>query len=147
MRKEFFFGPLASFGLLGFYFLIFRLTGMPWSAAVEQFKSLWPWITALVFGFGIQVGLFLHLRNHHKRGDGKMVAFSGGTSGAAMVACCAHHLTEVLPILGLSAASVFLTQYQIWFLALGVASNILGIGYMLKMMKTTKSSISPVGGY
>ena len=138
MRKEFFFGPIASFGLLGFYFLIFRLTGMPWLAAVEQFKSLWPWITALVVGFGIQVGLYVHLRNCQKKSDGKIVAASGGVSGLGMVACCAHHLVDVLPILGLSAATVFLVQYQTWFLALGVVSNILGIGYMVKILKRVK---------
>lgn len=132
-------GILGSFGLLTFYFLILRLTGMSWDVALWQFKSFWPWITALAIGFGVQVGLYLHLRNCHNQRDGKVVAVSGGMSGTAMVACCAHHLVDVLPILGLSAAAVFLAQYQAWFLALGVVSNILGIGYMLKMLKKVKS--------
>lgn len=140
-------GVLAALGLLSFYFLILRLTGMSWDVAWWQFKAIWPWITVLVIGFGVQVGLYLHLRNCHSRSDGKVVAVSGGMSGAAMVACCAHHLIDVLPILGLSAAAIFLVQYQTWFLALGVVSNIFGIGYMVKILKKVKPKLSPQGGY
>ncbi len=52
-----------------------------------------------------------------------------------MVACCAHHLTEVLPILGLAGLSLFLTRYQIWFLGVGIASNFFGIIYLLYQIK------------
>lgn len=124
--KEIYWGTLGALGLLGFYLLITKLTGMPSS----QIWALWPWILVLTVGFGIQVGLYTHLRSCQKGSDGKVVATSGGISGLGMVACCAHHLTEVLPILGLSAAALFLVQYQTWFLALGVVSNLLGIGYL-----------------
>ncbi len=36
-----------------------------------------------------------------------MMGTSGGTSVTAMVACCLHHVTDVLPILGVSAAAEF----------------------------------------
>lgn len=122
---------VGALGLLAFYLAVTKLTGMPPS----QIWALWPWILVLVAGFGIQVGLYTRLRNCQKGSDGKMVATSGGISGVAMVACCAHHLTDVLPILGLSAAAIFLVQYQTWFLALGVVSNILGIGYLGRMVR------------
>jgi hypothetical protein len=45
-----------------------------------------------------------------------------------MVACCAHHLTDVLPLLGLSAAAAFLAEYRIPFMLAGLATNLIGIG-------------------
>ena len=48
---------------------------------------------------------------------------SGGTSVTAMVACCLHHVTDVLPILGLSAAATFLTRYQRPFMLIGLGMN------------------------
>lgn len=66
----------------------------------------------------------------HTRG----VAASGGTSTLSMVACCAHHLTDVLPLVGLAGAAVVLAQYQGLFLLLGVLSNLVGLVYMLGLL-------------
>jgi hypothetical protein len=52
-----------------------------------------------------------------------------------MVACCAHHVTDVLPILGVSAAAVFLNQYQDVFIIVGVLSNLIGITVMLRIIQ------------
>ena len=52
-------------------------------------------------------------------------------SGMAMVACCAHHAVELFPILGLSAAALFLSDYQEQFLIFGVVANLMGILMML----------------
>jgi hypothetical protein len=48
-----------------------------------------------------------------------------------MVACCIHHVTDVLPVLGLSAAATFLTRYQRPFMLVGLVMNIVGILVML----------------
>lgn len=53
----------------------------------------------------------------------------------AMVACCAHHLTDVLPLVGLAGAAVFLSSYQSLFLLLGVLSSFVGITYMLGLLR------------
>ena len=71
-----------------------------------------------------------------------MPGVSGATSGTAMIACCAHHLADVLPILGLSGASIFLTQYQKPFLALGLSINLFGIAYILYILQKQKSMMS-----
>lgn len=44
-----------------------------------------------------------------------------------MVACCAHHVTDVLPILGLTAAATFLAEYQTAFMLVGLGTTFLGI--------------------
>lgn len=47
-----------------------------------------------------------------------------------MVACCAHHLVDLIPILGLSAATLFLSEYQEQFLIFGIVANLIGMGMM-----------------
>ncbi|MFH2014054.1 MAG: hypothetical protein ABIJ17_03745 [Patescibacteria group bacterium] len=63
-----------------------------------------------------------------------MVA-SAGISTGSMIACCAHHLIDILPILGLSAMFLFLAEYQVFFILLGIVSNIIGIIFMLEIIK------------
>lgn len=71
-----------------------------------------------------------------------MPGVSGATSGTAMIACCAHHLADVLPVLGLSGASIVLTQYQKPFLVLGLSINLFGIAYMMYILRKQKNMMS-----
>jgi hypothetical protein len=48
-----------------------------------------------------------------------------------MAACCAHHITDVLPILGLTAASAFLAEYRTAFMLVGLGTTLAGIAVML----------------
>jgi uncharacterized protein (DUF302 family) len=52
-----------------------------------------------------------------------------------MVACCAHHVADVLPLIGLSGAAVFLAQYKIPFMSLGLAMNAVGITVSLRLVR------------
>ncbi len=123
-------GAVGFIGLLLFYFLILSLLNSP-AHAFTEFESMWYWILLLSLGFGVQVGLFVYA---HSRAVGG-VAASGGVSGLAMVACCAHHLTDVLPLIGLAAFTVFLVRYQTAFIVLGLASNAVGIAFIMREMK------------
>jgi hypothetical protein len=90
-------------------------------------------VLALVAGFGLQAGLFARLRacRAGAAGGGASMAASTGTSTAAMLACCTHHLTELLPILGVSGLVIFLGTYKTPLLWLGLAMNLAGIGYLV----------------
>jgi hypothetical protein len=106
--------------------------------AIADFERLWYWMTPLVLGFAAQVGLFAYWREatrgkHLAHAHG--VVASGGTTTVSMVACCAHHLTDVLPLIGLAGASLFLVQYQTTFLLLGLLSNVIGLVYVLGMLR------------
>ncbi len=59
-----------------------------------------------------------------------------------MVACCAHHLTDVLPMLGLSSAALFLGTYKTWFLAFGLVSNLAGIAFLLRQLHRHRQVIT-----
>lgn len=131
--KVFINGILAALILLAFYFLTLRFANGSWAAAVSQFKELWLWVTLLDLGFGVQVGLYSWLRRQVKeKAAGNIVGASAGTSAVGMVACCAHHLSDLVPIIGLSGAFLFVAEYQSWFIALGLLSNAVGITYILK---------------
>jgi hypothetical protein len=51
-----------------------------------------------------------------------------------MVACCAHHVTDVLPILGLTAVATFLAGYQTLFMLVGLGNTLVGIAVMLAIL-------------
>lgn len=119
-----------------YYILLFAVTGDP-SHPFSQFTLFQPWMSLLIVGFGIQVGLYWMLKNgfHISVAEQKDAKMATGTStavsGMAMVACCAHHTVDLLPILGFSAAALFLSEYQEQLLIFGVIANIAGIGMML----------------
>jgi hypothetical protein len=139
IKRPVLWGFVAGLSLLTIYFLILTLANS-FSHSVEQFKEMWYWIFILVVGFGIQAALYTYIRGvlkfRKERGVAtSSVAAAGGISTTSMVACCAHHVTDVLPILGLSAAVVFLNQFQTLFIVVGVLSNLIGITLMLKIIQ------------
>lgn len=131
--KNIFYGTIASFSLLAFYAVIMA-TLQSWSAAVSQFQALWYLMLPLALGFGMQVGLFTKLRQA-SLANKSCVAASGTSSALGMIACCSHHITDFLPILGLSALSLFLANYQIPILLVSLLMNIFGIILMSKQLR------------
>ena len=144
--KPILFGIAGAATLLTFYFGILTLAES-FNYALFQFSDMWYWILVLAAGFGLQLGLHVHIKaalRARQAGATAGVAASGGVSTVAMVACCAHHVTDILPILGLSAAAVFLVEYQTAFILLGVFSNLVGVTMMLRIME--KHGLQPKTG-
>lgn len=129
-------GLLGSGGLTAIYFGIVSLAGGP-SHAMELFREDRWIVLPIIMGFGVQAALYTIL----KKGlflpvasagpSGALTGAGGGMSTVAMVACCAHHVTDVLPILGLTAAATFLAQYRLAFMLVGLGTTLLGILVML----------------
>lgn len=130
-------GIIGAGLLLGLYFITLSLANSP-GYAVSQFKQLWYWFLPLIIGFGIQLGLYSHIRRfeHFKiHGARAGIAASSGVSAGSMIACCLHHVADILPVLGLSAAAIFLAKYQVPFIILGIVSNLIGITMMLVLIQ------------
>ena len=147
MKKEIRNGIIAAVSLILFYFLVMTVSSASLSETLLQFKQLWYWMVTLSLGFGVQVGLFTRLKNTIKNAGvtnqaGAVTAASTGTSGASMISCCAHHLADVLPIIGLSGFAIFLTRYQIPIIVFGITMNLLGILYMLRQINKVKKRFS-----
>src|SRR5574340_897030 len=125
------FGAGALVLLLAVYFgVVSLISGM--NFALEQFAKFWYFIVPLALGFGVQVGLYTYLRNlvGQHGASGKVVAASGTTSTAAMVSCCAHYLTNILPILGVTGFLTVVAEYQVELFWVGLAFNAAGIFYV-----------------
>lgn len=121
-------GVIASFALLAIYIgLITLAQGL--DHALQQFMTDALFIVPVALGFGVQMGLFaeLHRVTMLTRGSAAVTAGATGTSAAAMLACCAHHLVDLLPIVGLSAAAVLLNEYRLALFAVGITMNAIGI--------------------
>ena len=134
------FGAGALVLLLIIYFSVVSLiSGMDF--ALEQFAKFWFFIVPLSLGFGIQVGLYIYLKNlvgQHGT-SGKAVAVSGTTSTAAMVSCCAHYLANIVPILGVAGFLTVVAEYQVELFWVGLAFNAAGLLYVAAMViKATK---------
>ncbi len=132
-------GFVAGLSLLGWYLGIIMLAqGAP--HALEQFRADAPFVLAVTLGFGTQAALFVELRrtaSRHRRGTA-MTAASTGTSAAAMLACCAHHVADILPLIGVSAAAVVLDAYKGPLLVLGVAMNAVGVAVLWRELRRAR---------
>lgn len=137
IKKHVLVGIGAGILLLLFYMSILTLL-QGREHALSQMASQWYWILALATGLGIQAGLFFFIRQtlHERRKSATAsVATSGGISAGSMVACCAHHLSDVLPLLGISTLSAFLVSYQLFFIVIGILANAVGITIMLETIQ------------
>ncbi|MBI4021381.1 MAG: hypothetical protein HY369_03995 [Candidatus Aenigmarchaeota archaeon] len=129
------FGIIAALSLLGAYALLLGIANGP-EHLIEQFAGEWYFLVPLAAGFGTQVGLFSFVRAAMTMpGAGATVASTGGMTAGSMAACCVHHVTDLVPVLGATVVGAFLLEFQPAFLLLGVLSNIVGIIVMLQVIQ------------
>ncbi len=146
--------PLAAFlcgaALITIVYLGFLTWAQDWNYAAGQFERDRAYVLPIIIAFGVQSSLYSVIRFHVFRPvvtsahPGAMVSANGATSTASMVACCIHHVTNVLPILGISAMAGFLARYQRPLMRVGLAMNLLGILVMLVVLYRARQSPRPV---
>jgi len=65
------------------------------------------------------------------------------TSSLAMVACCLHHVSDLLPIVGfLLATSSFLTEYKDAIIIIGLLANLAGSAHIAKVILKDRAIIA-----
>jgi hypothetical protein len=139
----------VALGLAGALALVALYLGIvTWAQGAEHaLELLWGdrvFVGLISAGFGTQVGLFAYLRLLQRAMARESVALAGAgtvTSSISMVACCAHHLADVLPIVGLSGLAVFLVEFRTPLMLLGIATNVTGIAVMIRQLRRIR------GGY
>lgn len=131
---------LVGAGLLTLiYFGIVSWAESPQHAVELFWEDRWI-VFPIILGFGVQAALYTILKKRLfvpvtvNGPSGALTGAGGGMSTVAMVACCAHHVTDVLPILGLTAAATFLAEYRTAFMLIGLSTTILGILYMVSVL-------------
>jgi hypothetical protein len=130
-------GLAGALFLTGIYLGIVSLAESPAHALDLFWDDRW-YVLPILLGFGTQVGLFTYLKLGlfvpAGAASGATTAAGGGVSTAAMVACCLHHAADVLPLVGLTAAAAFLAEWKVPFMLVGLGTNLLGIGVMLRQI-------------
>jgi hypothetical protein len=128
-------GGLAALGLASFYVVVLAAFGGP-DHVVQQLPADAVWVVALTVGFGVQASLMAELRRRNRlgRGAGATAGAGGGASAAGMVACCAHHVADLAPLLGATGVAVFLTAYRTPMMLLAIAMTAIGIGLSLRRL-------------
>lgn len=140
-------GTLAGVALLGVYLGVITVAQGP-AHALEQLAADAWFVMAITAGFGVQVALFAELRaaNRRHRAGAAVTAAATGTSTAAMLACCAHHVAELAPLLGLSAAAVFLNEFKTPLMLLGLVTNAIGIAMLLRALRRARLAYAMPAG-
>lgn len=129
-------GLAGAVFLTGLYFAIVSWAESPEHAMDLFWEDRWI-VIPIIIGFGIQMALYTILKKRlfipvaNPGPSGALTGAGGTTSTLAMIACCAHHVTDVLPILGLTAAATFLADYQTLFMLVGLGTTLVGIAVML----------------
>jgi hypothetical protein len=132
-------GLAGAVFLTSLYFGIVSWAESPQHALEFFWKDRWI-IFPILLGFGVQMALYVILKKQlfvpvtSVGPSGALTGAGGTTSTLAMVACCAHHVSDVLPILGLTAAATFLAQYRTAFMLVGLGTTLVGIGVMLTIL-------------
>ena len=129
------FGIVGGIVMTFIYYVLLALTTADPLHPFYFFADKWYLLSPLFLGFGYQMYLFQKLRVIAHENSLKMAGATAGTNGVAMAACCAHHLAEIFPLLGLVGAASVVTEYQDWFIGLGVLMNFIGIIYMWRKLK------------
>lgn len=138
-------GLLGGLGLAGVYLGIVSLAESPQHA----FDLLWEdraLVFPIVVTFAIQLGLYVRVRHGPVRppGGAGASAAGGGISTVAMAACCAHHVTDLLPIVGVSLAASFLAGWKTPLMVFGLLVNLGGIAVMLVLLRREARRPRPV---
>ncbi len=141
-------GLVGALALVGLYLGI-----VTWAQGADHaLELLWSdrlFVGLISAGFGTQVGLFTDLQLLQRAMARESVALAGAgtaTSSISMVACCAHHLVDVLPIVGLSGLAVFLVEFRTPLMLLGIATNLAGIAVLLRQLMRIRGGYRLVSG-
>lgn len=122
-------GALGALGMALFYVVVVAGASGSWTHLTDQGRQDWYYLLAIIAGFGTQVALLSELRRRQRLQHD--LAAAGGTGAGAstvgMVACCAHHLADLIPFIGATGAAAFLIDYRIPFMVVGIGVNVVGI--------------------
>ncbi len=105
-------------------------------------------VLPIITGFGVQVALFviLKLNNFVSPADIRqhrtLTGVNGVTSTIGMVACCAHHVVDVLSVIGLSSVASFLAAYRTSLMVTSLIITLMGIGFMLIKLQMNRHKVA-----
>ena len=136
-RRSAAWGVTASAGLALFYGLVVGFASGSVEHLLDQVRRDWYLLALIIAGFGAQAALVVELRRRHRLDHAAMAAGGTGTgaSAAGMIACCAHHIADLLPVLGATGAAAFLLDWRVPFMVAGIVVNALGVAAAARRLR------------
>lgn len=146
-------GFVAALAMAGVYLGVLTILQSP-AHAVEQLTTDGLWVGLVAVGFGAQIGMYTHLRlvlrAAKAAGATAMTGAGTGTSTLGMLACCAHHLTDLAPLVALtgvsslSGAISLFTEWKYAFIGLGLVMNAIGIVVTMRTVRKANAHLDPM---
>ena len=146
LKNPFVFGASVGMLVVIFNISIASLGEGSIKKGFEVFLTNGIFVYLIPLAVSIQMGLFRYHRNittGNIAGSEKMGMAGSATSSLTMVACCLHHVSDILPSIGLIfAASSFFIQYKDPIIITGLLANVAGSIYVAKAIIKDRSIIA-----
>ncbi len=149
LKNPFVFGMSAGILVILFNISIASLAESSIENGYQVFLTNGIFVYLIPVAVGIQMGLFRYHRNittGNIGGSEKIGMAGSATSSLTMVACCLHHVSDLLPAVGfVLAASTFLIQYKNAIIIIGLLANLTGSAYIARAILKDRSIIAEAG--
>jgi hypothetical protein len=136
LKNPFVFGATVGILVVLFNISIASLAEGSLKSGYSVFLDNGVFVYLIPLAVGAQMGLFRYHRNltvGNVSDSEKMGMAGSATSSLAMVACCLHHVSDLLPAVGfVLAASSFLTEYKDTIIIVGLLANLAGSAYIAR---------------
>ncbi len=149
LKNPFVFGAAVGMLVIVFNISIASLAEGSLQKGYQVFLTNGIFVYLIPIAVGIQMGLFRYHRNittGNIGGSEKMGMAGSATSSLTMVACCLHHVSDLLPAVGfILAASSFLIRYKDAIITIGLLANVAGSAYIARAILKDRSIIAKAG--
>ena len=128
-------GVVAAAGLAAFYVAVLTWAA-DWTHLRDQARQDWWLLAPILLGFGTQVALTVELRRRHRAHHLGVTTGTGtGASAVGMVACCAHHLADLVPLLGATGVAAVVFDWRIPLMLAGIAVNAVAVAFAARRLR------------
>lgn len=145
LKNPFVFGSTIGILVVLFNISIASLAEGSLKSGYSVFLDNGIFVYLIPLAVGVQMGLFRYHRNlttGNVSGSEKMGMAGSATSSLAMIACCLHHVSDLLPAVGfVLATSSFLTEYKDTIIIIGLLANLAGSAYIARAILKDRSII------
>ncbi|SNQ60143.1 hypothetical protein [Candidatus Methanoperedens nitratireducens] len=146
LKNPFIFGGAAGLLVVLFNISIASLAEGSFEKGYEVFLANGIFVYLIPLAVGVQMGLFRYHRNlinGNVSGSEKAGMAGSATSSLAMLACCLHHVSDLLPAVSfILATSSFLTEYKDTIIIIGLSVNMAGSAYIARAILKDRSIIA-----
>ncbi len=147
LKNPFIFGAIIGILVILFNILIASLAEGSFGKGYQVFLTNGIFVYLIPLAVGVQMGLFRYHRNlttDKKLCGSEKVGITGSaTSSLTMLACCLHHVSDLLPAVGfILATSSFLIQYKDTIMIIGLLANVAGSAYIARAILKDRSTLA-----